>query len=273
MAEQKGKYLHGFDQAEQKRLYRQAEFAEYLIFQDINFSDCKHLLEVGCGVGAQTGILLRRFPKIHVTGIDLSEKQLASARKHLEQLPYAKGRYELHCMDAGNMEFDTDFFSGAFVCWTLEHIPKPLQVLTEIRRVLRPGGQVVITEVMNSSFFLDPYSPNLLKYLMAFNDYLYESGGDPFVGAKLGNFLLKAGYQDVNTNIKTWHLDSRSPGKRKEGIKERRELLLSAQQRLINAGGIDKDVVENMKKELEQVLNNPDAVLFDAFFQAKAVIY
>ncbi len=46
-------YLHGFSQKEQDRLRTQAAFAEHTVYQDINLSSVKNLLEVGCGVGAQ----------------------------------------------------------------------------------------------------------------------------------------------------------------------------------------------------------------------------
>ena len=171
------------------------------------------------------------------------------------------------------MNLATGMFDGAFLCWTLEHIPEPLGVLSEIRRVLRPGGNIVITEVMNSSFFLEPYSPNVIKYWMAFNDYQTTNGGDPFIGAKLGNLLLAAGYRDVKTNVKVWHLDNRHPGKRKEGISHWKGLFLSGQERLLSSGYIGQDVVDKMKQELRKVANDPNAVLFDAFFQANAIVY
>ncbi len=78
-------YLHGFSQEEQDRLRKQARFGEHTVYQNINFSSVKNLLEVGCGVGAQSEIILRRFPDLHLTGIDRSTKQLASARHHLAQ--------------------------------------------------------------------------------------------------------------------------------------------------------------------------------------------
>jgi trans-aconitate methyltransferase len=93
-------YLHGFDSSEQDRLYRQAEFMEQAVYRDIDFSDRTHILEVGCGVGAQTAILLRRFPRLKITGIDASDDQLARAREYLASLPYAQGRYEILKMDA-----------------------------------------------------------------------------------------------------------------------------------------------------------------------------
>ena len=49
-------YLHGFSSEEQDRLRRQARFGEHTIYQDVNFSRVKNLLEVGCGVGAQSEI-------------------------------------------------------------------------------------------------------------------------------------------------------------------------------------------------------------------------
>ena len=80
-------YLHGFSSTEQQRLMTQARLFESSIFSGIDYSGAQRLLEVGSGVGAQTEILLRRFPELHVTGVDLSESQLATARGNLEKTP------------------------------------------------------------------------------------------------------------------------------------------------------------------------------------------
>ncbi len=266
-------YLHGFDDQEQQRLRYQAELSEFTIFEKINFSDAKNILEVGCGVGAQSEILLRRFPKIHLTGIDLSERQLASCRRHLDELGFAKGRYEIKRMDAHRLDYKAHEFDGAFLCWVLEHMPNPLQVLSEVRRVLRPGGQIVVNEVMNSSFFLDPYSPNVWQYWMAFNDFQNEIGGDPFIGMKLGNMLLSLGFRDIETDIKAWHFDNRAPEKRRSFIEFWSELLLSASEQLIKSGKVTKEVVAAAKEELNTVVGDPNAVFHYSFMQTRARVF
>lgn len=266
-------YLHGFSEKEQQRLRTQAEFAEYTIFQNINFSNAKKVLEVGCGVGAQTEILLRRFPKIHVTGVDLNEKQLEAARNYIGSLPGAQGRYEFHQMSADNLKFDAQTFDAAYLCWILEHVPNPAQVLSEVRRVLRPGSEIVVTEVMNSSFFLDPYSPNVWKYWMAFNDYQHNHAGDPFIGAKLGNLLTQVGYHQVRTEVKTWHFDNRQPAMRKHAIHFWTDLLLSAADQLVQEKYVDQETVEKTTEELNRVANDPNAVFLYSFMQAKAQVY
>jgi len=264
-------YLHGFSKEEQARLRRQARFAEYTVFQNLNLSGRKNLLEVGCGVGAQSEILLRRFPEMHVTGIDLSDPQLAEA-KILAQNPMFKGRYQVEKMDGAKMSFANGQFDSAFLCWILEHVASPVKVLSEIRRVLAPGSVIYITEVLNSSFFLDPYSPNVWRYWMAFNDYQYANAGDPFVGAKLGNFLLQSGYKDVETTAKTWHLDNRHPQHRKEMIEYWTDLLLSASDQLVKEGAVTHETVEGVKKEMAIVATDPNAVFFYTFMQAKAKV-
>ncbi|WP_408099061.1 methyltransferase domain-containing protein [Peredibacter sp. HCB2-198] len=266
-------YLHGFSETEQNRLRAQAEFAEYTIFQNINFSNAKKVLEVGCGVGAQTEIILRRFPKTHVTGVDLNEKQLDAAKKFIGGMPALANRYEFHKMSADNLSFDAQTFDAAYLCWILEHVPNPAQVLSEVRRVLRPGSEIVVTEVMNSSFFLDPYSPNVWKYWMAFNDYQYDHAGDPFIGAKLGNLLTQVGYHQVKTEVKTWHFDNRQPALRKQAILFWTDLLLSAADKLIEEKYVDQEVVTKAKEELGKVANDPNAVFLYSFMQAKAQVY
>lgn len=263
-------YLHGFSDVEQKRLQKQARFAEHTVYRDINLSSTQHLLEVGCGVGAQSEILLRRFPDLKITGIDMNENQLQAARSNILSQENFKSRYALQQMDATKMTFKDHQFDGAFLCWVLEHVPDPKRILSEVRRVLNPGSVVYITEVMNSSFFLDPYSPNVWKYWMAFNDYQFDHAGDPFVGAKLGNLLMQIGFKDIETQVKTWHLDNRHPQKRKEIIEYWTELLLSASEQLLSAEYVTQQIVEDMKKEMDIVASDPNAVFFYSFIQAKA---
>lgn len=263
-------YLHGFSPVEQERLRKQARFAEHTIYQNINFSSNKKILEVGCGVGAQSEILLRRFPNIHLTGVDLNSIQLKAAKENLGSNPVAKGRYELHQMSGEDLKFESQSFDGAFLCFVLEHVPDPKRVLSEIRRVLQPGGILYATEVLNSSFFLDPYSPNVLKYWMAFNDYQYDQKGDPFMGGKLGNLLMQIGFQNIETEVKTWFLDNRRPSQRKEIIEFWTELLMSASDQLVEAKYVTQEVVDGMKKEMAVVANDPNAVFFFSFIQAKA---
>lgn len=57
-------YLHGFSTIEQTRLIEQSKLTEHFIYNTLDFTDIDHLLEVGMGVGAQSEILLRRFPTI-----------------------------------------------------------------------------------------------------------------------------------------------------------------------------------------------------------------
>ena len=266
-------YLHGFSSTEQERLMTQARLLEPTIFGQIDYTGVRRLLEVGSGVGAQTEILLRRFPDLHVTGIDLSEAQLGTARSNLAKTPWCSDRHVLLQADAGELPFGAREFDGAFLCWVLEHVPSPARVLSEVRRVLSPGSPVYITEVMNASFLLDPYSPNIWRYWMAFNDFQHDHGGDPFVGAKLGNLLLAGGFRDVQTEIKTIHLDNREPARRKTMIAFWEQVLLSAAEQLVQAGTVDAETVDGMRREFRQVQNDPNAVFFYSFVQARATVY
>lgn len=265
-------YLHGFSESEQLRLREQAKFAEFAVYQDVDFSESQNILEVGCGVGAQSEILLRRFPNLNLTGIDANSNQLSAAGKFLKSQKIYQDRHKLIQMNAQEMKFKNKSFDGAFLCWILEHVPSPSKVMAEVKRVLKPGSPVYITEVLNSSFFLDPYSPNTWRYWMAFNDYQFENAGDPFIGAKLGNILVDLNFKDIKINIKTWHFDKRNPERRKATIQYWSNLLLSGKDLLLEKGIVDIQTVKGMQKELKLVADNHNSVFFYSFVQAFATI-
>lgn len=260
-------YIHGFSREEQDRLYDQARFLERTIYEHIDFSTAKEIVEIGCGVGAQTALLLQRFPHTSIVGVDASADQLARAREALA-IPLAAGRVQLLEGDARALPLADNRFDGAFLCWVLEHVREPRRVLEEARRVLRSGGRVYCTEVLNATFFLEPYSPATQRFWFAFNDHQWNLGGDPFVGAKLGNLLLEAGFQQIRTEVKSFHYDTRTPKLRAQMIDFWTRILLSGTPALLAAGRTTAEDVQTMREELERVKHDKNGVFFYSAIQS-----
>ncbi len=263
-------YLHGYSEDEQRRLIDQAHFFEESIYGRISWpSKPTKILELGCGVGAQSKILLKRYPQLHITAVDRAESQLSKAKAYLKKESSQK-RIEFVQSEGSRLAFKKSQFSGAFICWLLEHVKEPAKVLTEVNRVLEPGALVYCTEVMNSSFFLHPYAPATLQYWFLFNDHQWNMGGDPFVGAKLGNILLDAGFQDIRMRVHNFNLDKRTPKQRQEHLQKFYELLKSAAPGLLEAKLVDVKLLKELDREWEAAMSDPNAVLCYSFAQARA---
>ena len=99
------------------------------------------VLEVGVG----TGLSLPLYEgNTQVTGIDFSTDMLAKAQARVreQRLAHVKA---LRQMDARNLDFPDGAFDSVAAMHVLSVVPEPERVMQEIARVLRPGGQVVIT--------------------------------------------------------------------------------------------------------------------------------
>src|SRR5215468_6655399 len=103
-------YLHGYSDNERDRLHRQARFLEPMVHDRLPFRRRHRLLEVGAGVGAQTEILLRHFPDIRITGVELNDEQIAEAQRYLATVPWATGRYEIVKGNAMRLDFAPESF-------------------------------------------------------------------------------------------------------------------------------------------------------------------
>lgn len=102
------------------------------------------ILDVACGMGASTRRLLDHYPAEDVWAINISEKQVATARQN------APGAH-VQVMNAVELTFEDGFFDNVLCIEAAFHFETRRRFLEEARRVLKSGGRLVLSDVLFTS--------------------------------------------------------------------------------------------------------------------------
>lgn len=101
------------------------------------------VIDIACGTGALTREIATRLSgKGRVVGTDLNETMVEVARKNQ---PDSNHKVEWVTADACNIPFDDNGFDVAFIQQGLQFFPNKPAALREVRRLLRPDGQLILT--------------------------------------------------------------------------------------------------------------------------------
>jgi ubiquinone/menaquinone biosynthesis C-methylase UbiE len=139
-------------------------------------------LDVGIGTGRN---LEYYSGGVDVTGVDLSPEMLAVARRRAEEL----GRVvELREADAEQLPFADGTFDSAVCALSLCNIPDPVQALNEMRRVLLPGGRLLLLDHVASTW------PPVWAVQWLVERWTVRSAGEHFTRRPLP-LLGEAGFQ------------------------------------------------------------------------------
>jgi ubiquinone/menaquinone biosynthesis C-methylase UbiE len=134
------KHASGYD--------RQMGFWERVLFGGGREWACSQVqgevLEIAIGSG-------RNFPyyrpEVRLTGVELSPEMLAIARRRAEELGK---EVDLRLGDAQSLEFEDESFDTVLITFALCTIPNDRRAVAEARRVIRPGGRLVLLEHVRS---------------------------------------------------------------------------------------------------------------------------
>jgi demethylmenaquinone methyltransferase/2-methoxy-6-polyprenyl-1,4-benzoquinol methylase len=104
----------------------------------LEFGDDPKVLDVGCGTGFGTEGLLEHADDVH--GLDQSVHQMEKAFEKFGK----RDRVNFYRGDAERLPFRDDAFDIVWSSGSIEYWPNPIEGLRELRRVAKPGGQVLV---------------------------------------------------------------------------------------------------------------------------------
>jgi ubiquinone/menaquinone biosynthesis C-methylase UbiE len=203
------RYVHGYHPRETERLQDQAGTLVDLLHADTSYPPGSVVLEAGCGVGAQTVTLAARSPEAHFTAIDIAADSLAAARQATDAAGIGNVRFQQ--ADLFALPFAPGSFDHVFVCFVLEHLSRPVEALTILHQLLRPGGSMTVIEGDHGSVYFHPDSAAAHAAIQCQIALQHLAGGNALIGRQLYKLMIEAGLQAVHVSPRMVYVDASRP--------------------------------------------------------------
>lgn len=119
------------------------------LIEQANLRSGQHVLDVGCGTGSLLLELTRLYPGVIATGVDPDPRALERARRKAER---ARAPVRLQHGFGDALEFPDASFERVMSSFMFHHLnaDKQLGTLTEVHRVLKPGGRLELVDLAGS---------------------------------------------------------------------------------------------------------------------------
>lgn len=149
------------------------------------------VVDVGCGAGRAVGELAGRG--VHAVGVDPGRAMLAAAR---ERWPGAEFREAA----AERLPFADGGVHGYRADKVFHVLPEPARAVAEARRVLAPGGRIVLVEQDWDALMIDSDDAELTRTLVRARADLLDA---PRAGRRCRALLLDGGFEEVAAEVHT----------------------------------------------------------------------
>ncbi|KNB49473.1 methyltransferase domain-containing protein [Streptomyces caatingaensis] len=154
------------------------------------------VLDAGSGPGFITEQLLQNVPEGSVTGLELDTGLFEQSRSYLAS--YEGPRLNLVRGSITDAPLPDARFDLALARLVLQHIAEPAQALSELGRVLRPGGRLVVADADDALWgSIHPDIPGLAEVMELRRRHQAQRGGNRYVGRAVPAMMRAAGFTDI----------------------------------------------------------------------------
>lgn len=202
-------YIHGYDPRENIRLQDQASTLTALLHSDTTYPAGSLVLEAGCGVGAQTVTLAANSPEAVITAVDISAASVAEARRKVEEAGLRN--VSLQQGDIFQLPFTPASFDHIFVCFVLEHLPRPVEALLVLKNLLKRGGTMTVIEGDHGSTCFFPDSEPAHRAIQCQVELQRRAGGNANIGRRIYPLLRDAGFNAIHVSPRLVYVDAGRP--------------------------------------------------------------
>jgi ubiquinone/menaquinone biosynthesis C-methylase UbiE len=250
--------------ADVERLRAQVELSwsrEATALAQLGLQDGMSILEVGSGPGFITERLLEALPQCTVTSVELDPNMCDLARSRLAG--YLGERLQIVQTSILYTDFPEDDFDFAIARFVLQHLAAPDLAMSEILRVLKPGGRIAVLDIDDDlGGLVVPNLPAFAHLAHKVRRLQASSAGDREIGRKLWRLLAEAGYVQLGLEMVVFHsddlgLDAFLPQYDPERYRP-----------LVAAGGLTLDEWERYREAFAQFVAAPDALIMQMIMLA-----
>jgi len=155
------------------------------------------ILEVGVGHGIRARMMAEKFPQAQIIGVDRSDELLSEAMKQNQNVP----NLSFVEADLYQLPFSNDSFDFIYARLVFMHLTDPITAIQSLKRVLRPGGRILIEDADRDCMFFEPIPTSFSNFWNKVQEGQRRLGGDPNIGRKLTPYFKKMGLQKINTEV------------------------------------------------------------------------
>jgi SAM-dependent methyltransferase len=261
-------YVHGYEPRERTRLEDQAATLEALLHRDTAYARGTRVLEVGCGVGAQTVTLARQSPGAQITAVDISAVSLAAAAERVDGV--GPHNVEFVQADIFDLPFAPASFDHLFICFVLEHLRRPGDALDRVKRLLKPGGTITLIEGDHGTACFHPDNAAAGAAIGALVALQEAAGGDANIGRRLYPLLKEAGFGQIHVSPRMIYVDGSRPHLADSFTRRTFTAMVEGvRERALELGLIDRQTFDDGIAALRRTAE-PDGVFCYTFFKATA---
>jgi SAM-dependent methyltransferase len=211
------------------------------------------VLDVGCGPGTITLGLAQAVAPGEVIGIDIEPSQIDAARALADERRVANLHFQLGKGEV--LDFADNSFDAVFSYAVIEHVPDPLAVLREMRRVVRVGGLAGVDASDWGGRVTEPQIPEVEDAIAVYQRVWEYNGGHARLGRQQRKLMRTAGFGRLETTAGALQLTP--------GAGELFAGLLSAPrfvERVTALGWADSDTLDRWVTALREWDQNADSL-------------